>query len=70
MRGFGSKNKSKTRVIRRNLMIFDVIFGDIFRSLNEIILKICEDLPIGLSNKNLVDIGVDIVMKMRQKTLL
>ena len=51
MRGFGSKNKSKTRVILfwRNLMIFDVLFGDIFGSLNEIILKICEDLPIGLS---------------------
>ena len=51
MRGFGSKNKSKTRVILfwRNLMIFYVLFGDIFGSLNEIILKICEDLPIGLS---------------------
>ena len=30
-------------------MIFDVSFGDIFSSLNEIILKICEDLPIMLS---------------------
>ena len=30
-------------------MIFDVLFGDIFGFLNEIILKICEDLPIGLS---------------------
>ena len=41
-------------------MIFDVLFGDIFgslksgmqrmsSSLNDIILKICEDLPIGLS---------------------
>ena len=51
-------------------MIFDVLFEDIFGSLNEIILKICEDLPIGLSqlSKNLVDIGVDIVIKMRQKT--
>ena len=50
-------------------MIFDVLFEDIFISLNEIILKICEDLPIlivGLSQlncpKNLVDIGVDIVL--------
>ena len=39
----------KTRVISRNSMTFDVLFGDIFRFLNEIILKICEDLPIGLS---------------------
>ena len=30
-------------------MIFDVIFKDILGSLNEITLKICEDLPIGLS---------------------
>ena len=30
-------------------MIFDVLFGDIFSFLNEIILKICEDLLIGLS---------------------
>ena len=30
-------------------MNFDVLFEDIFGSLNEIILKICEDLPIGLS---------------------
>ena len=30
-------------------MIFDVLFGDIFGSLNEIIMKICEDLPIELS---------------------
>ena len=29
-------------------MIFDVLFGYIFGSLNEIILKIFEDLPIGL----------------------
>ena len=30
-------------------MIFDVLFKNIFISINEIILKICEDLPIGLS---------------------
>ena len=30
-------------------MIFDVLFGDIFGSLNEIVLKICEKLPIRLS---------------------
>ena len=30
-------------------MIFDVLFKNIFISMNEIILKICEDLPIGLS---------------------
>ena len=53
-------------------MIFDVLFEDIFGFLNEIILKICEDLPIGFHNclKNLVDFGVDIVRKMRQKTLI
>ena len=47
-------------------MIFDVLFGDIFSSLNEIILKICEDLPIGLSQ---LSEKLDIMMKMRQKTL-
>ena len=55
-------------------MIFDVLFGYIFGSLNEIILKICKNLPIGLSqlSKNFVDTGVDndIVMKMGQTTLL
>ena len=49
MRGFGSKSKPKTRVIWRNSIIFDVLFGYIFSSLNEIIQKICEDLPIGIS---------------------
>ena len=48
MRDVGIKNKSKTRVIWRNSMIFDVLFEDIFGSLNEIILKICEDLSIVL----------------------
>ena len=47
--GAKTKNKSKTHVIWRNSMTFDVLFGNIFSSFNEIIPKICEDHPIGLS---------------------